>query len=413
MRRLAFAFILLISSPAFALDYAIDTFYDFGRRGSSGTVEEEDLTDEFYYQKFDIKFFQKLTAKASYYIKYQYYTKDFDNNENLNNNFHSTRLSLDSILYSKDGFSIKTGPDFEFKEKLYRNSPASNYDQIKIDLPFIFKKDGDWTVKAAGGINSYHYPNTPKDQLKLNARFDVSKKLFDERLEISAFYKLQEIEREKLANRLERTYGAGLDYKIESPVIRELGAGFEQGMDNTIIYEEREDSYDFKYFMWFFKTRHSFFEKLKVNLRYANIVRNYADYDHNFDGFVFENNCVWTALDTKDSTIDLKFDYLHKQFRFPYASSPFSIYNNNVSGAMEFERKEKWKGYLSYETKFYDFPAKRTNDKIYYIIKAGIEKYVIKDSFLVGFDYRYTYKNYLHKPRIFEDVFRIRATYKF
>jgi len=185
-----------------------------------------------------------------------------------------------------------------------------------------------------------------------------------------------------------------------------------RGKDNTITYEEREDFYDFKYVNWYLKTTHSISDRVKTSVKYTDLTRNYADFNHNYDGFMLENDWNARIFETKDSKLDFKFNYRHKQFRYPYVSNPFAFHNNNITPEMEFEKKDDWKTFLGSEIKFYDYPAKSTNDKIYYIAKVGIEKYLLEKSLVVGFDYKYTFKNYLHKLDVIEDIFRIHATYK-
>ena len=390
-----------------------DNYYEFGRRSSQSLVEEEDLSDEFDYSKYNVKFSQDLEKRTSYYVKYQYYNKRFDSLENLSNNYSAAGLGLDTVLYSKEDIRIKTGPDLEFKEKFYNNSPRSNYDQIRFDIPLIFKKEGDWAVKVGGGMNSYHYPNAPKDQLKSNARIDVAKKFFGEKLEVSAYYRFQYVSRQKIADRSERICGVSSDIGLDWPVIKGLEAGLEEGMNNTIVYEEREDSYDYKYFDWFAKTKYSLLEKVKGVLKYSGSTRDYADFNHNYDGFAVENGLDARIFKIKDTAFDLKLTYLHKQFRYPYVSSPYSFHNNAIYTDAELAKKDDWKALLGYDTRFYNYPADNTRDKIYYVVRLGIEKHLFKKSLAAGFEYKYTFKNYLHKYDITENLFRLRATAKF
>lgn len=404
---------LLLAHQAFATGGDLNTYFEFGRKGSSGLVEEEDLTDEFNYSKYDIKIAQDLSKQTSYSLRYQYYIKDFDTLQNLDNTFNLVSLGFDQVVYSKDKFSIKIAPDFDFKEKLYKNANTSNYDQIKADLPITFKQENDWWVKLTGGINSYHYPKAPKDQLKLNAKLEVSKDFFDDKLNILAFYKFQYIDRQKLEDRKETTYGASADMKLDQPFIKSIEAGVEKGMDNTIIYEEREDSYDYKFLNWFLKTKHVFGEKIKTSVKYGNMSRVYADFKDNFNGFAVENPWDVKVFETKDSTLNVRLTYLHKQFRYPYVSNPFAFHNDSVFSEMEFIKKDNWRVIGGADVRFYNYPAKRTNDKIYYIEKIAIEKYFLKKDLVLGFEYKNTYKNFLHKLAIIEDVFRFRATYKF
>jgi hypothetical protein len=150
-----------------------------------------------------------------------------------------------------------------------------------------------------------------------------------------------------------------------------------------------------------------------MNVKYADITRTYADYNHNFDGFLIDN--VWDVrvFETKDASLDIKLDYLHKQFRYPYVSNPYSFHNNALYTDTEFVKKDDWKFLLGSDVRFYDYPAKTLNNKIYYVERFGFEKYMFKKDFTVGFDYKLTFKNYLHKPDIIENLYRIRANYKF
>jgi hypothetical protein len=284
---------------------------------------------------------------------------------------------------------------------------------MKLDLPLTLKEESSWRLALSGGINYYDYAHAPQDELKLNSKVEVSKKFFEENLELSSFYKFQWIGRQEISNRLERTYGGAMEVKVESPFFRRLSAGFEQGMDNTKIYEEREDSHDFKFLRWHIRTDFMFFDKLKASVKYTDITRNYADFDHSHNGFLFENDWALRAFERKDYDLDLKFGYLHKQFRYPYVANPYDFHFNGISPEAELKKKDDWKVAIGSDVKFYDSPAKNTNDKIYYIAKASIEKWLLKKTFLVAFDYRYTFKNYLHKLDITEDVFRLRANYKF
>ena len=401
------------SYPLSAEEKGLDAYFEFGRKGATSLVEEEDLSDEFNYSKYTLKYSGVCGDSSSYNAKYQYYNKGYDTLENLDNMFNMAGLGIDTPLYSTGDFSIKTGPDFEFKEKIYSDAPESNYDQIKFDLPIAFKKKDDWAVKLSGGINSYHYPEAAKDQLKLNSKLETSKKLFDERMDISAFYKFQWVDREKTADRIERTIGAALGLDVGSPFVKKIEGGFERGMDNTIIYEEREDSFDYKYLNWFVKTKHAISNRIKSSVKYTNLARDYADFNHNYGGFILENDWDLRVFEVKDNVLDLKLGYLHKQYRYPYVSNPFAFHNNNIYSGAELARKDDWKVTLDSEVRIYDYPARRTNDKIYYIEHFGIEKFLFKKVLVAGFDYKYTFKNFLHKPDITEDVFRFHVNYKF
>ncbi|GEM_PF-7085998 len=413
MKILLILLILLIPTCAMASDTVLDTYYEFGRKGSSGLVDEEDLTDEFDYSKYNVKFSGKLNDSASYYAKYQYYDKDFDSLENLDNRFHYGGVGVDAPLYKNGDLLIKAGPDLEFKKKIYQDSKNLDYDQIKFDIPLTFKKEGDWTIKAAGGINSYHYSYAPRDQLKLNVSLDVSKKLFDEKLELSAFYKYQYIMRQKIADRQETTYGGVMDLKIDSRFIKGLEAGVTRGKDNTIIFEEREDSFDYKYLNWHIKSKHSFPDRYKTSLKYTDMTREYADFNHNFDGFMIENPWDIRIFEKGALSLDMKLGFMHKQYRYPYVASPFAFYNDALSSSAELGMKNDWAINMGSDVRFWKYPARRTNDKIYYIEKVSLDKYFFKKDLTLGFEYKYTFKNFLHRIDITESVYRFRGIYKF
>lgn len=407
MKKLAIIVVMLSSaSIVWAFDSSLDNYYEFGRRGAQAMVEEEDLSDEFDYYKYNVKFSQKYRNLASYYIRYQYYNKSYDNLENLSNSFNTAVFGMDTMIYSADDFSIKAGPDFELKRKTYKESANNDYNQYKIDLPITFKREDDWQVKVSGGINSYLYSNFPKNQFKINSRIDGYKKFLDENIKAGGFYKIQYIDRQKIADRFERTFGASLDMITGLPFFRSIEGGFEYGMDNTIIYEEREDSHDYKYLDWFIKTKFHVTEKIRAYVKYSDYTRSYADFNHNFNGFLIENGWDAKVFEINDYSMDMNLKYMHKQFRYPYVSSPFSFHNNNIVPEMEIRKKGDWKAIIGSDFKFYDYPAKRYNDKIYYVFKTGVEKYLFNKSFVASFDYKYVYKNFFHRMTITENVFR-------
>lgn len=403
---------LLSAQTALAGDSELETYYEFGRRSASGQVVEEDLKDYFDYYKGNVKLAGDLDRASSYRVKYQYYQKHYNNLENLNNIYNWYGLGYGQLIYSTDVFSIKIGPDFDYKAKNYSNSANNSYRQIRFDFPITFKRKDDWTIKLGSGINSYQYPNAPKSQFKSNVRIDVSKKFFDSTCELRAFYKYQYISRQKLLSRQEKTYGVSADTKIDNKILRNLEAGVEQGMDGTIEIEDREDSYDYKYFEWFIKGKYVVAELIRGSAKYAKLTRVYANFSDNYNGFLVDNSWSIKAFERGSLSLDLKAGYLHKQFRFPYASSPFSYYNNTLTQDAELEKKKDWKFILGADQKFYLFPSVRYNDKIYYTVKANFEK-SIKADFSVGFDYRYTYKNFLHKTAIIENAYRLHCVWKF
>lgn len=406
---------LTLTPPLFAAENMLESSYEFGRREASGQVDEEDLVDEFDYSKYVAKATTKIDPKNSYYAKYQYYYKGYDTTVNLNNTYQAAGFGTDNIIYSRDGFSAKIGPDFQYKNKSYKNSPNNqSYDQIMFDIPFILKKEKDWTLKLTGGMNSYIYSYLPKNELRTNGKVDFSKKFMDEALTLSGFYKFQYVSRENRSDRYERNIGGSADVEFESPFIKGIEGGITHGMDNTkVAYDEREDSFDYNSVTWYGKMKAALFDIMKDTVKYSHYRRNYDDFKDNFDGNMVENTWSMRVLEKKDLTADLKVTYLYKQFRFVYVANPFSYYSNFITPELEFAKKDDWKAWMLEETKFYRFTARRGNDKIYYIAKLGCEKYFLKRDLSLGFEYRYTFKNFLHKSDIIENAFRIKANYRF
>ncbi len=406
----------MASSPgtAYSKDGTIDSAFEFGRKGGSGLVDEEDLSDEIDYSKYRAKLSHKPDPRLSYDVLYEYYHKNYDTLDKLDNNFNTAGLGFDWLAYSKKPFSISIAPDFKFKEKVYPQNKSQNYTQIKFDLPLTFKQEDDWSVKLTNGINNFDYQSA-RDQFKYSAKVEARKEFLQKALILESFYKFQYITRDRINNRTDRyenTVGGSLEVRLKAPVVKSLEGGIESGMDNTIVEEEREDSYDYKYLKWYAKTKYELSDRVDCFAKYTWMGRNYTGFNHDFTGFMLENNITAKLFEVKETSGKLKVSYLHKQFRFPYVST-FDLHDNNVLGSFELSRKDDWSASVGEETRFYDYPARHVNDKIYYIVKASFDKYLYKKSFVIGCEYKNTFKNFLHKPDVIEDVYIIRAKWKF
>ncbi len=392
----------------------LKTNFDFGRRGLSGLIEEEDLKDEFDFSKYRIKFSQEVDKKFSYYVAHQLYIKDFDNFESLDNTSNSCGIGAGFLLYTCDKYSLSLRPDLKFKYKRYQDNSRQDYDQIKFKLPITVKRESDWTIKLTGGINSYEYLNLNRDEFRTSSKIDAKKEFLDNRLLVGAFYKFLHVDRERMEDRIERVCGGTFRVKLDHSLIfiRELELGIAKGLKNTIEEEEREDTYDYKFLRWCAKTKYDISEKMGGYTKYTDLNKDYVDFNHDFDGFIVDNSITYKIWKTKKDSSRLKAGYSHKQIGYPYVSS-LNLYKDSIGAEGRYTRRGDWKGSLGFETRFYRYPHKKTKDKIYYIATASIEKYLMKRSLLVGFVYRYTFKNYLHKIDITEDLYKIHATYRF
>jgi hypothetical protein len=313
----------------------------------------------------------------------------------------------------KDGFSFTLRPDFDYKAKRYPNKTSQDYNQIRCDLPVILKQESDWTIEVITGINSYEYLNAVKDEFKTKCGIDVKKQFLDGAFDVEAFYTYRYVHREKIADRIERLCGGSAKAKLECPLVKRVEMGLTEGSDNTKTEEEREDSYDYKFLNWYAKAEYGFAAGAVDGFtRYTRLNRVYADFNHDFNGYTLNNSLSYKFFEQGASSSKLKLEYFHKQIRFPYVSS-LHLYNNNIVSEMVFTRKDDWKASSAFETRFYKFPFRRTNDKIYYIVKFYAEKRLLKKDLTAGFEYKYTYKNFLHKSAITESAYKLNVTLKF
>jgi len=403
----------LAASSLFAADNNLDAKFEFGRRGASGVVEEEDLKDEFNFSRYTIRAIRQINPKNSYYATYEYYTRRFDTLKNNTNSLNMAGLGTDNIIYSSGNYSAKIGPDFEYRDKHYADADKS-FDQIIFDIPFSFKKEKDWSVFLVGAINSFIFDSAPKNEFRTSGRIEFAKKFMDEALTANAFCRYRYVSRENKSDRIERNIGGSVELKFESPFLKSITGGLEHGMDNTkIMYEEREDNYDYNFVTWYIRTKAMILNMFKENIKYSHMRRNYYNFNDNFNGNVIENTLSATVLDSKDLTAKVSLDYKYKQFRFLYVSNPFSYHSNFIKPTVELTKKNDWKVWLGEDTKFYRFDSNRQNDKIYYTAIFGFDKFFLKKDLTFGFEYLYTFKNFLHKTDITEDLFRISANYKF
>lgn len=407
------AFIFITAVQIKASDNGIDARFEFGRRGSSGLVEEEDLKDEFNFSRYTVRADREIDKKNSYYAAYQYYTKSFDTLKNNTNNLHLAGFGTDNIIYSSGEYWSKIGPDFEYRDKHYAAADKS-FDQLIFDIPFILKKDKDWSILFAGGINSFIFDSAPKNELRTSGKIEFTKKFMDEALTLEGFIRYRYVSRENRSDRYERNLGGSGELKVGSDFLKSISGGIEHGMDNTkIMYEEREDNYDYNFVTWYARAKVAFLNIFTDTVKYSHTRRNYDNFKDNFDGSTVENALSASIMEKGDLKAELKLEYKYKQYRFPYVSDPYSFHSHFIKPTMELLKKNDWKVWLGEDTKLYDYQANKFNNKIYYTAIFGCEKFFMKKDLVLGFEYLYTFKNFLHKIDITEDVFRIRASYKF
>ncbi|MFW6270892.1 MAG: hypothetical protein ACOC4G_12540 [Bacillota bacterium] len=136
--------------------------------------EEEEILDFYQYSKVWLRYKQQLAPYEYYYIKTQYYKKDYQDKDNYNN------ITLD--LWTNYTFYLKPEVrnrwNFDIKDKNYYLNQDKSYQAFKIKSQFDYKYNDlhNYTLYLQRQWNEYK-KNKTKDNIKDRISFDWKYKI--------------------------------------------------------------------------------------------------------------------------------------------------------------------------------------------------------------------------------------------
>lgn len=166
-------------SPELSGDYEvgdklyIDVFTEEDKENEEGT-ELEEIVDSYFYKKLWLRYKQKLNKSDYYYIKVQYYDKEYQEKINYNN------TAVD--LWTNYTFEINEGLDnkvsLNYRDKDYRKK-NNTYQQIRLkyQVDYQINQKNDCSLYLQRQWKDYHVGNNKDniyDRISLSWDWDVS-----------------------------------------------------------------------------------------------------------------------------------------------------------------------------------------------------------------------------------------------
>ncbi len=164
-------------------------------------ISSEDLVDYYYYKKIWLRYKQQLTKDNYYYLKGQYYQKDYINKLSYNN--HS--IDLWGNYTSKLGERLSNKWLLNLRNKNYYNNLSNSYNLLRIryQLGFKYNDKQNYTIYYQRQWEDY-ISNSPKDnnydklslsldykysdKCSINSSIQMDKELFGEASDSSNKY---------------------------------------------------------------------------------------------------------------------------------------------------------------------------------------------------------------------------------
>jgi len=369
---------LLIVSNAQADE--LFTYFESGERSSTDIMEDRESSDDYAYEKTGFKFKDSIND-LDYEVTYQYYSKNYDNNDNLDNNWNKISLKFDY----KD-LTFKTS----YKEKLYHSNPAAEYDQTKFDIKYKFTGD-IWKLAPSLGINNYNYLSAEyNDQLKFYSALEGYYKFLEEKLKLFGKTRLQEAKFEDKEDRYELITKAGVDYKFDYKYLSLGRFVIESGRDQTLEEEDRDDTYNYDYFRWYLRSEHPINEKLKTALKYERKTRDYDDYSYAYNNYAITNSTTYTFFDNDQEKLTLRGELQHKESSFTLQHS--KGYHKEKAGLkLTYQDKDSYKIIAKGGVSKYDYPGSVTSSKFSWRTNLRLEKKLAQEKIILGLEWDHKY----------------------
>ncbi|MDP3732279.1 MAG: hypothetical protein Q8R31_04540 [Candidatus Omnitrophota bacterium] len=430
-----------MSTSAKGDDFVLIGYTEVGKRSTAEDYEEEGTDDDYAYQNYHLKLEQEVSDRLSYDISSFIYKKDYKSRDSLDNisrlfktnwSYYLRKLKPAGSGWASDSPShkedfLKLDFKLRYKEKRYKNTPGSEYDQINAAPTLTFKKKDLYAVDLTAGIDNYDYLALgQKDQLKIFSSLGGDRYFLGKKLMLTSAYKIETLE-QKITNRkrTKQEVMGGFDYLFDLPwLYKPAGSGLASdsqshkittragwGQRDTKEDEERDEDFDYEYWSYYTKTEHRINPKLKTDLKYQYFKKDYVGSDLDHRGFYIQNGWDYEILDDEKQRWGLEFNIEHKDVDYTLKTG-----NNYKKETAElkanYQRKKNWKTSVSLEENFYDFDDS-SNDKKRTYVKLSGEKLFFEGDLVLSLDLKYRYTDYEQKEDKEQEAVRIAFKYRF
>ena len=396
-----------------AEDFVFSGYGEAGRRSQAEDFAEEDTDEDYSYQNYHLKLEQRISERLNYDVSSFVYRKDYKARDSLDN---VSRIFKAGLAYDLKRFEqelIRFDFKLKSRQRRYKNSPASEYDEIGLVPGLIFEEKDNYRIDVTLGVDNFDYlAEGEKDQFKTLAGLGGRKHFLEERLILISSYKIERQNQEK-ANRkkTKQEVEGGFDYEFELPWIYQLASRLSWGQRDTKDEEDRDEDIDFEFWQFYAQSEHRINPKLKTRLKYQYFAKDYINADIDHWGFYLQNNWDYEVLDNQRQRLWLAFSAEHKELK--YNLKPGNDYQKETLEAkISYKRKKNWQSSMGWEENLYYFSAKN-NDKNRSYLKLSAEKLFQGGDLVLSVDFKYRYTDYAQKEDNQEEAIRLGFKYRF
>ncbi|MEF9475768.1 MAG: hypothetical protein L0958_03580 [Candidatus Mariimomonas ferrooxydans] len=405
--------LLLFPSLSRADNSSLSGYFEAGNRSQSEDFEEEDEDREYAYQNYHLRFMDKPSDRLSYEFGTFIYDKDYKSRDSLDN-ISKIFISKGSYYLNKQKTdSFKLDVTLKYKEKRYRNTPSSEYDQIMLSPKLSYDRKGSYKINLSTGINNYDYVSAGgDDQLKFFSKLGAKRYLLEKKLMLTSSYKLETTAHKRINRRKNKNdFMFGFDYIFGIPFIYKITARAKLGQGDTKDDDERDEDFDYKYRQFYVKTEHRITSKLKNDFKCQYFKKDYLTADLDHSGFYIRSNWRYEMLADEKQALYFNLTSKHKDVNYTLKSgSDYKKDSLAIKGT--YKRKKNWKTSASLQGNFYNY-ENSTNDKNRYYAKLSFEKLFPQKGLSLSLDFKYKYTDYKHANNTSEESVRLAFKYRF
>jgi len=343
MKRALFLIIGILILPSFAQadDFTLSGYTEIGRKSTAEDYEEEDTDDDYSYQNYHLKLEQKVSDRLtpletpkhlsnktksltglSYELSSFIYKKDYKSRDSLDNISRLFKTNWTYTLRKPKEETLELDFKLNYKEKRYKNSPSSEYDQITVAPALSFAKKDLYTINLSAGIDNFDYIEAgQKDEIKIFGRVGLDRYFFEKKLMLTSGYKIETTEQKKInRDRTKHEVMGGFNYLFDLPWLYKITTRLGWGQRDTKEEEERDEDFDYEYWRYYTKTEHKISPKLKTDIKYQYFKKDYISADLDHRGFYIQNNWDYEILDDEKQRMGFDFGLQHKDVKYELKS---------------------------------------------------------------------------------------------
>ncbi len=405
--------ILFFPFLSFADDFALTGYFEAGKKTQAEDFEEEDDDREYIYQNYHVRLSHRVSVRSRYELGSFIYNKDYKSRDSLDNISKIFFARGSHYLNKQKEESLKLDIKLRYKEKRFRNTPSSEFNQIMFVPKLSYERKDSYSVYISTGINNFDYINRDSsDQLKFFSKLGVKRYLLEKNLLLLTSYKFETTVHKRTDRHKDKSdFMFGSDYICDTPLIYKVTARAQFGQKDTKDDDERDEDFDYKYRQFYVKTDHRVKTNIKTDLKYQFFKKDYVTADLDHSGFYIRNRWKYILFDDPQELLSFQFAGKHKEVQYAIKSdNDFKKEILELQGT--YRRKKNWITSASLQGNMYDYQDS-TRDKNRYYVRISFEKLFPKKRLRLSLYVKYKYTDNKQRNNTEEEAVRLAFKYTF